>query len=58
MIPADELESRIESLIGDFARSEAVYWGNLHGDEYVDVSLANDNAVHIDLDMIHWSCDW
>lgn len=26
MIPADELESRIESLIGDFARSEAVYW--------------------------------
>jgi hypothetical protein len=48
----DELESRIESLIGDAIHYESAHWGGLDGDRYVEVSRLDDQAVRVTVDLI------
>ncbi len=46
----NELESRIESLIGTFIHGNRLYWGHLHG-RGVEVTKRDDQTLHVDLDL-------
>lgn len=48
----DELESRIESMIGDAIHYESAHWGELDGDRYVEVSRLDDQAVRVTVDLV------
>lgn len=47
-----ELESRIESLVGDQLHGTDAHWGDLDGEGYVEVSKKDDQAVHVTLDLV------
>jgi hypothetical protein len=49
-LPREELESRIESMLGDEIHDNQAYWGHLHG-RAVEVIKKSDNAVGVDLDL-------
>lgn len=53
--PRDELESRIESIVGHLLRDiDEAYWGSLHGRGHVEVSKAavyGDHTISVDLDL-------
>jgi len=47
-----ELESRVESIVGDQLHSTDAHWGNLDGESYVEVSKKDDQAIHVTLDLV------
>lgn len=49
-IPRDEMESRVEGLIGDFIRGNQLEWGHLYG-RAVEATRKNNNTLHFDLDL-------
>jgi hypothetical protein len=52
VIDRPELESRIESIMGDAATGNRLQWGHKYGRAYVEATKARaPNTVHIDLDM-------
>jgi hypothetical protein len=52
IFPRYELESRIESLVGDTLHGDDAHWGDLDGERYVEVSRKDDQAVHVTLDLV------
>ncbi|MBI4892585.1 MAG: hypothetical protein HY821_18315 [Acidobacteria bacterium] len=50
-ISRSELESRIESMVGDYIAGNDLSWGKIYG-RAVEVSPASLSTVHVDLDLI------
>lgn len=50
-IPNDEIVSRLESMIGHRIHNTPLYWGNLHGSEWVEVTRVDDHTLHVDVDL-------
>jgi hypothetical protein len=50
-IPNDELVSRLESMIGDRIHGNPLYWGSLHGSDWVEVTPVDDHTLHVDVDL-------
>jgi hypothetical protein len=52
VIDRPELESRIESIMGDFATGNRLQWGHRYGRAFVEATKGGAlNTVHVDLDM-------
>jgi hypothetical protein len=52
VIDRPELESRIESIMGDAATGNRLQWGHKYGRAFVEATKASaPNTVHVDLDM-------
>jgi hypothetical protein len=51
-MPREELESRIESMVGNKIHGKDAYWGDLDGDRYVEVSFKDEKAIHVTLDLV------
>lgn len=46
-----ELESRLESIIGDLLTDTPAYWGDRYGRAWVEAVRTNDSTLHVDLDL-------
>ena len=57
VIPREELESRIESIIGDKLHGTKLYWGEISG-RAVEVTRKDDHTVHVDLDLAYSLDNW
>ena len=57
LIPREELESRIESIIGDKLHGTKLYWGEISG-RAVEVTRKDDHTVHVDLDLAYSVDNW
>jgi hypothetical protein len=52
VFPPEEIVSRLESIVGNAIHGSALYWGELQGSEYLEVTKVPDqNALHVDLDL-------
>ncbi len=52
VIPHEEMESRVESILGDNIHGTKLYWGHLHG-RAVEVTKKDDQTIHVDLDLAY-----
>ncbi len=50
-IPAGELQSRIESMVGDSIHGTELYWGFEFDGQYVHISRKNDTTVHVAIEL-------
>ncbi len=57
VIPRAELESRIESIVGDRLHGTKLYWGEISG-RAVEVTRKDDHTVHVDLDLAYDLDNW
>ncbi len=57
VIPREELESRIESILGDKLHGTKLYWGHISG-RAVEVTRKDDHTVHVDLDLAYDLDNW
>jgi hypothetical protein len=51
LIPREEIESRIESMVGHRIHDTGAYWGHRYGARYVEATKTDEQTMHIDLDL-------
>jgi hypothetical protein len=51
LIPGEEIESRIEGMVGHLIHDTGAYWGHRYGERSVEASKTDEQTMHIDLDL-------